>query len=91
VFRESVWNVPATPDMTITPRAPMFAAINRPLVAGIVEVADRWRPDLLVYEQTATVGPMVARLGVPAVELTIVILRDERHAPADRRPARRPF
>jgi UDP:flavonoid glycosyltransferase YjiC (YdhE family) len=74
-FRESVWNVTFTPDMTIAPRAPMFAAINRPLVAGTAELADRWRPDLIVYEQTATVGPMVAaRLGVPAVQQNIAIL-----------------
>lgn len=74
-FLESVWNVTVTPDLTIAPRAPMFAAINRPLVAGTVALADRWRPDLLVYEQTATVGPMVAaRLGVPAVQQNIAIL-----------------
>lgn len=74
-FRESVWNVTVTPDVTIGPRAPMFAAINRPLVAGTAELADRWRPDLVVYEQTATVGPMVAaRLGVPAVQQNIAIL-----------------
>jgi len=74
-FREYVWNVTVTPDMTIAPRAPMFAAINRPLVAGTVALADRWRPDLVVYEQTATVGPMVAaRLGVPAVQQNIAIL-----------------
>jgi UDP:flavonoid glycosyltransferase YjiC (YdhE family) len=74
-FLESVWNVTVTPDMTIAPRAPMFAGINRPLVPGTVELADRWRPDLVVYEQTATVGPMVAaRLGVPAVQQNIAIL-----------------
>ena len=74
-FLESVWNVTVTQDMTIAPRAPMFAAINRPLVPGTVELADRWRPDLVVYEQTATVGPMVAaRLGVPAVQQNIAIL-----------------
>lgn len=74
-FLESVWNVTVTPDMTIAPRAPMFAAINRPLVPGTVALADRWRPDLVVYEQTATVGPMVAaRLGVPAVQQNIAIL-----------------
>src|SRR3954451_3113329 len=75
VFLESVWNVTVTPDMTIAPRAPMFAAINRPLVPGTVELADQWRPDLVVYEQTATVGPMVAaRLAVPAVQQNIAIL-----------------
>jgi calicheamicinone 4-hydroxyamino-4,6-dideoxy-alpha-D-glucosyltransferase len=74
-FLESVWNVTVTPDMTIAPRAPMFAAINRPLVPGTVDLAERWRPDLVVYEQTATVGPMVAaRLGVPAVQQNIAIL-----------------
>jgi UDP:flavonoid glycosyltransferase YjiC (YdhE family) len=74
-FLESVWNVTVKPGMTIAPRAPMFAAINRPLVPGTVELADRWRPDLVVYEQTATVGPMVAaRLGVPAVQQNIAIL-----------------
>jgi calicheamicinone 4-hydroxyamino-4,6-dideoxy-alpha-D-glucosyltransferase len=74
-FLESVWNVTVTPGMTIAPRAPMFAAINRPLVEGTVELADRWHPDLVVYEQTATVGPMVAaRLGIPAVQQNIAIL-----------------
>jgi len=74
-FLESVWNVTFTPGMTIAPRAPMFAGVNRPLVPGTVDLADRWRPDLVVYEQTATVGPMVAaRLGVPAVQVNIAIL-----------------
>lgn len=74
-FLADVWNVTMTPGMTIAPRAPMFAAINRPLVPGTVELADRWRPDLVVYEQTATVGPMVAaRLGIPAVQQNIAIL-----------------
>ncbi|MGW4393767.1 glycosyltransferase [Amycolatopsis nivea] len=74
-FHANVWNVTVTPGMTIAPRAPMFAAINRPLVPGTVELADRWRPDLVVYEQTATVGPMVAaRLGIPSVQQNIAIL-----------------
>ncbi|WP_232075105.1 glycosyltransferase [Phytohabitans suffuscus] len=74
-FLENVWNVTVTPRMTIAPRAPMFAGINRPLVPATVELADQWRPDLVVYEQTATVGPMVAaRLGIPAVQQNIAIL-----------------
>ncbi|MBF6329800.1 glycosyltransferase [Nocardia transvalensis] len=74
-FFDSAWNVTLTPDMTIAPRAPMFAAINRPLIAGTMELADRWQPELVVYEQTATVGLMAAaRLGVPAVQQNIAIM-----------------
>ena len=43
-FLESVWNVTVTPDITIAPRAPMFAAINRPLVPGDRPAADPRRP-----------------------------------------------
>jgi UDP:flavonoid glycosyltransferase YjiC (YdhE family) len=64
------WNEDVEAD--IEPRAPMFAGINRPLVPGTMDLADRWRPDLVVYEQTTTVGPMVAaRLGIPAVQRNI--------------------
>ncbi|MEV4005784.1 nucleotide disphospho-sugar-binding domain-containing protein [Actinomadura sp. NPDC049753] len=63
------WFRSVGPDRDISPRAPMFAGFNRPLVAGTMEVVDQWRPDLVVYEQTTTVGAMAAaRLGVPAVQ-----------------------
>lgn len=66
---ENTWYQSVGPDRDISPRAPMFAGFNRPLVSGTMELADRWRPDLVVYEQTTTVGPMAAaKLGVPAVQ-----------------------
>ncbi|MFD0534607.1 hypothetical protein ACFQY7_13370 [Actinomadura luteofluorescens] len=63
------WFRSVGPDRDISPRAPMFAGFNRPLVPGTMEVVDQWRPDLVVYEQTTTAGAMAAaRLGVPAVQ-----------------------
>lgn len=70
-FRDE-WFTDIGPDRDISPRAPMFAAFNRPLVAGTLEVAEQWRPHLVVHEQTTTVGAMVAaKLGVPAVQRNI--------------------
>lgn len=75
VFREQVWDVKLTSESTIEPRAPMFAAINGPLLAGTVQLAEQWRPDLVIYEQTASAGPLVAaRFGVPAVQQNIASL-----------------
>lgn len=49
--------------------APQFAAVNRPLLPGVLELADSWRPDLVVYDHAATCGLIAAdRLGVPAVQ-----------------------
>jgi len=52
-----------------TPWAPVFAAINRPLVDRTMDLVDDWRPDLVVYEQVATYGLLAAaRAGVPAIQ-----------------------
>ncbi|MEU5949724.1 nucleotide disphospho-sugar-binding domain-containing protein [Micromonospora sp. NPDC047465] len=46
-----------------------IAAVNRPLVDGTIALTDDFRPDLVVYEQGATVGLLAAdRAGVPAVQ-----------------------
>jgi UDP:flavonoid glycosyltransferase YjiC (YdhE family) len=46
-----------------------IAAVNRPLIDGVIELTDSWRPDLIVYEQGATAGLFAAaRAGVPAVQ-----------------------
>jgi UDP:flavonoid glycosyltransferase YjiC (YdhE family) len=46
-----------------------IAAVNRPLVERTIDLVDSWRPDLVVYEQGATVGLLAAaRAGVPAVQ-----------------------
>jgi hypothetical protein len=66
------WFQDIGPDRDISPRAPMFAAFNASLVAGTLEVAEQWRPHLIVHEQTTSVGAMAAaKLGVPAVQRNI--------------------
>ncbi|GGM52517.1 glycosyl transferase [Micromonospora sonchi] len=46
-----------------------IAAVNRPLVDRTIALADDFKPDLVVYEQGATVGLLAAaRAGVPAVQ-----------------------
>ncbi|ONI76469.1 hypothetical protein ALI144C_37585 [Actinosynnema sp. ALI-1.44] len=71
---EEWWASTLTDDPT--PWAVFFAALNRPLVAGTMDLVDRWRPDLVVYEQSATVGLMAAaRCGVPAVQRNLGIVR----------------
>jgi UDP:flavonoid glycosyltransferase YjiC (YdhE family) len=46
-----------------------IGAVNRPLVDRTIALVDDWRPDLVVYEQGATVGLFAAaRAGVPAVQ-----------------------
>lgn len=51
------------------PRAmQMFLAHAESMVDGLVELARRWRPDVVVYEPTALAGPVAAAaVGVPAV------------------------
>ncbi|MEN3309339.1 MAG: hypothetical protein V7603_5541 [Micromonosporaceae bacterium] len=49
--------------------APLLAEANRPMVDGLIRLATRWRPDLVVHEQIATAGLLAAaRIGVPAVQ-----------------------
>lgn len=70
-FRDE-WFQQIGPDRDISPRARMFAGFNAPLVAGTLELAESWRPHLVVHEQTTSVGAMVAaKLGVPAVQRNI--------------------
>jgi UDP:flavonoid glycosyltransferase YjiC (YdhE family) len=46
----------------------LFGAVNDELADGVVALADRWSPDLVVYEPLAAAGALAAaRLGVPAV------------------------
>ncbi|KZB88329.1 nucleotide disphospho-sugar-binding domain-containing protein [Amycolatopsis regifaucium] len=51
------------------PRAmEMFLAHAESMTGGLVELAGRWRPDLVVYDPTALAGPIcAAAAGVPAV------------------------
>lgn len=47
----------------------LFQHLNESLADGIVDVADRFRPDLVVFEQIFVAGLIAAeRLGVPAVQ-----------------------
>jgi UDP:flavonoid glycosyltransferase YjiC (YdhE family) len=46
----------------------LFGAVNDRLADGMVALAERWRPDLVVLEPLAVAGALAAaRLGVPAV------------------------
>ncbi|MET7423414.1 glycosyltransferase [Dactylosporangium sp. NPDC005555] len=46
----------------------LFGAVNEQLVDGVAAVADRFRPDLVVYEPLAVAGAVAAaRRGIPAV------------------------
>ena len=73
-FAATVWPNPVGPELT--PWAPMFAAVNRPLIDRALRLAEDWRPDLVVHEQVATVGLIVATsLGVPAVQLNCQLPR----------------
>ncbi|MFI7637823.1 nucleotide disphospho-sugar-binding domain-containing protein [Nonomuraea sp. NPDC049400] len=75
VPRESVTSAHAPMDQN-TAYAMTVAAMNRPLVDRAVETARQWRPDLVVYEQTATYGLVVAaHVGVPAVQRNLGIIR----------------
>jgi UDP:flavonoid glycosyltransferase YjiC (YdhE family) len=46
----------------------LFGAVNEQMAAGVVALADRWKPDLVVYEPLAVAGALAAaRCGVRAV------------------------
>jgi len=46
----------------------IFAAVNEQMADGVVATAQRWAPELVVYEPLAAAGALAAaRLGVPAV------------------------
>ncbi|GAA4015536.1 salmochelin biosynthesis C-glycosyltransferase IroB [Allokutzneria multivorans] len=49
--------------------AERFAALGDQLSEGMLEAAQGWRPDLVVFEQMDSAGPFVAaKLGIPAVQ-----------------------
>ncbi|OOC53332.1 MULTISPECIES: nucleotide disphospho-sugar-binding domain-containing protein [Nocardiopsis] len=57
------------PEAAIEDWAIQIAAVNRPMVERTMALADQWRPDLVVYDQGATVGLLAAaRRGVPSVQ-----------------------
>jgi UDP:flavonoid glycosyltransferase YjiC (YdhE family) len=73
-FAEKWWSETLTDDPA--PWALLFAELNRPFVERTMALADDWKPDLVVYEQSATVGLMAAaRLGIPAVQRNLGIVR----------------
>ncbi|HEU5107881.1 MAG TPA: nucleotide disphospho-sugar-binding domain-containing protein [Micromonosporaceae bacterium] len=49
--------------------AEIYGPYSAAMADGLLAFAERWRPDLLVYESMQGAGPLVAgRLGIPAVE-----------------------
>ncbi|MDL4776708.1 nucleotide disphospho-sugar-binding domain-containing protein [Actinomadura xylanilytica] len=59
-----------------SPLAPGVAVLNRPFVQRTVELAEQWRPDLVVFEQSAPYGLIAAaRIGVPAVQRNLGTIR----------------
>ncbi|MBV9843748.1 MAG: DUF1205 domain-containing protein [Kutzneria sp.] len=49
--------------------APVFAKVAEHMADGVLDIADRWRPDLVVHSQLQGAGWLVAsRLGVPVVQ-----------------------
>jgi UDP:flavonoid glycosyltransferase YjiC (YdhE family) len=63
-------------DDNVEHLAPGLAAVSRELLPRTIELADAWRPDLVVYDQPTTAGLLVAgRLGVPAVQRNLGFYR----------------
>ncbi|MFF7365871.1 nucleotide disphospho-sugar-binding domain-containing protein [Streptomyces sp. NPDC008125] len=55
-----------------------FATVSDLMVDGTVQVAEEWRPDLVVHGRLQGAGLLAARrLGVPAVEHGFGVLREE--------------
>ncbi|MEU8552278.1 nucleotide disphospho-sugar-binding domain-containing protein [Streptomyces roseoverticillatus] len=49
--------------------AEIFGALNSRLVPGLIALAERWRPDVVVHDSSVPAGALcAARLGVPAVQ-----------------------
>lgn len=68
------WTEPLGDDPA--PLAPGVAVLNRPFVGRTVELAEHWRPDLVVFEQSAPYGLITAaRIGVPAVQRNLGTIR----------------
>ncbi|MER6668439.1 nucleotide disphospho-sugar-binding domain-containing protein [Amycolatopsis japonica] len=60
---------PAGTEKSPVPRAMrMLLAHTESMLDGLIELAKRWRPDIVVYETTTLAGPIAAAaIGVPAV------------------------
>ncbi|TVT61462.1 DUF1205 domain-containing protein [Amycolatopsis rhizosphaerae] len=61
--------VATRPAVALAEWGVQIAAVNRPLIDGLIALTDDFGPDLVVYEQGATAGLFAsARAGVPAVQ-----------------------
>jgi UDP:flavonoid glycosyltransferase YjiC (YdhE family) len=64
-----VTTVATRPAVDLAEWGVQIAAVNRPLIDGLIALTDDFKPDLVVYEQGATAGLFAAaRAGVPAVQ-----------------------
>lgn len=64
-----VTTVATRPAVDLAEWGVQIAAVNRPLIDGLIGLTDDFRPDLVIYEQGATAGLFAAaRAGVPAVQ-----------------------
>lgn len=64
-----VSTVATRPAIDLAEWGVQIAAVNRPLIDGLITLTDGFGPDLVVYEQGATAGLFAAaRAGVPAVQ-----------------------
>ncbi|MFF1868277.1 glycosyltransferase [Streptomyces sp. CB03911] len=57
-----------TQDEILDLAAVGFAELSRPTVDGLLTAAERWAPDILVYDSFQAAAPLVAaKLGIPSV------------------------
>ncbi|MFJ7587626.1 glycosyltransferase [Streptomyces sp. NPDC097617] len=57
-----------TPEQILGRAAHGFALVSRSTVDGLLDAADSWRPDLLVYDSFQAAAPLVAaKLKIPSV------------------------
>ncbi|WP_007023597.1 glycosyltransferase [Saccharomonospora iraqiensis] len=64
-----VTTVATRPAVDLAEWGVQIAAVNRPMIDGLIALTDDFHPDLVVYEQGATAGLFAAaRAGVPAVQ-----------------------
>ncbi|APU43882.1 nucleotide disphospho-sugar-binding domain-containing protein [Streptomyces sp. TN58] len=57
-----------TPDQILDRAAHGFALVSRPTVGGLLQAAESWRADLLVYDSFQASAPLVAaKLKIPSV------------------------
>ncbi|WP_328609964.1 glycosyltransferase [Amycolatopsis sp. NBC_00345] len=64
-----ITTVATRPAVDLADWGVQIAAVNRPLIDGLITLTDDFGPDLVVYEQGATAGLFAAaRAGVPAVQ-----------------------